>query len=128
LSEGLIVQIYNRTGGVPLLVEEFSRLACESAVLEPRMAAGVSSAAEPAQELPATLQELVLAKLDRISDSREVAQLAATLGREFAYDLLAAVVAVDEVTPGQSCPSWSPPESCMRQEGRPNAFTSSSMS
>ena len=98
LSEGLIVQIYNRTGGVPLLVEEFSRLACESADFEPGMAARVSSAADPTGELPATLQELVLAKLDRISDSREVAQLAATLGREFAYDLLAAVVAVDEVT------------------------------
>ena len=50
------------------------------------------------RELPATLQELVLARLDQMSGKRDVAQLAATLGREFDYDLLAAVVTVDEQT------------------------------
>ncbi len=39
-----------------------------------------------------------MARLDRISDNREVAQVAATLGREFDYDLLAAVVTIDEPT------------------------------
>ena len=42
-------------------------------------------------EIPATLQDLVMARLDRMEGEREVAQLAATLGREFSYQLLAAV-------------------------------------
>jgi predicted ATPase len=51
-----------------------------------------------AREIPATLQDLVIARLDRMASNREVAQLAATLGRRFDYDLLAAVVPVDEQT------------------------------
>ena len=51
-----------------------------------------------AREIPATLQDLVMARLDRMEGDREVAQLAATLGREFSHELLAAVAAVDEPT------------------------------
>ena len=98
LPEALVAQIYNRTSGVPLLVEEFSRLACESAMFEPARIASSPGTAASASELPATLQELVMARLDRMSGNRDVAQLAATLGREFDYALLAAVVTVDEQT------------------------------
>ena len=49
-------------------------------------------------EIPATLQDLVMARLDRMEGEREVAQLAATLGREFSHELLAAVAALDEPT------------------------------
>ena len=48
------------------------------------------------REIPATLQDLMMARLDRMEGEREVAQLAATLGREFRYELLAAVAMVDE--------------------------------
>ena len=65
-------------------------------MFEPTRAA--LGAAAGTSELPATLQELVMARLDRISDNRDVAQVAATLGREFDYDLLAAVVTIDEQT------------------------------
>jgi len=81
-----------------LLVEEFTRMARESMVFE---SAGVASPRVPAastRELPQTLQELVMARLDRMSSNREVAQLAATLGREFDYELLAAVATVNEQT------------------------------
>jgi predicted ATPase len=44
-----------------------------------------------AREIPATLQDLIMARLDRLASNREVVQLAATLGREFSYELLAAV-------------------------------------
>ena len=98
LPESLVAQIYHRTNGVPLLVEEFTRMAHESTVFK---SAGVTSphvsAASP-RELPQTLQELVMARLDRMSSNREVAQLAATLGREFDYELLAAVATVNEQT------------------------------
>src|ERR1700680_2134021 len=73
-------------------------MSLESTVFE---SAGVGSPAASAanpRELPRTLQELVMARLDRMSSNREVAQLAATLGREFDYELLAAVVTVDEQT------------------------------
>ncbi|MEP6672942.1 MAG: AAA family ATPase, partial [Chthoniobacter sp.] len=88
LPDSLVAQIYQRTGGVPLLVEEFTRMVRESAVFEHQRE----------QEMPATLQQLVIARLDRMSSNREIAQYAATLGREFHYELLAAVVSVDEPT------------------------------
>ena len=91
LSDPLVAQIYQRTKGVPLLVEEFTRMAHESDVF----GAGSSRGA---RELPVTLQELVMARLDRMSSNSEVAQLSATLGREFDYDLLAAVAPVNEET------------------------------
>ena len=50
------------------------------------------------REIPATLQDLVMARLDRMEGDRAVAQLAATLGREFGYELLAAAATVDEGT------------------------------
>jgi len=98
LPESLVAQIYDRTGGVPLLVEEFTRMARELAVFEPAGVAPSRGVLASARELPATLQELVMARLESTSGNCEVAQLAATLGREFDYELLAAVVTVDEET------------------------------
>ncbi len=98
LPESLVGQIYQRTNGVPLLVEEFTRMARESMVFESAGTASPRVSAASARELPQTLQELVLVRLDRMSSNREVAQLAATLGREFEYELLAAVVSVNEQT------------------------------
>ena len=51
-----------------------------------------------AHEIPATLQDLVMARLDRMEGERELAQLAAMLGREFSHELLAAVASLDEPT------------------------------
>jgi predicted ATPase len=98
LPESLVAQIYQRTSGVPLLVEEFTRMARESTVFESAGVASPRVSAASTRELPQTLQELVHARLDHISSNREVAQLAATLGREFDYELLAAVVTVNEPT------------------------------
>jgi predicted ATPase len=98
LPESLVVQIYHRTSGVPLLVEEFIRMARESAVFESTSDTPPRAPKASTSELPQTLQELVMVRLDRMSSNREVAQLAATLGREFDYELLAAIVTVDEET------------------------------
>ena len=80
LPDSLVAQVYLRTGGVPLLVEEFTRIMRESV---------------DARDIPSTLQDLVLRRLDRMASNREVVQVAATLGREFHYDILAAVVSID---------------------------------
>ncbi len=99
LPESLVAQIYHRTSGVPLLVEEFTRMVRESTVFESAVAPPRRRGTpESAQELPQTLQELVMARLVRMSSNLDIAQLAATLGREFDYELLAAVVDVNEQT------------------------------
>jgi serine/threonine protein kinase/tetratricopeptide (TPR) repeat protein len=96
LSEALIEQIYDRTGGVPLFVEEFTKMVQESAAPAGAGEGGAPAAVIPAHQIPATLQDLMNARLDRMEGEQEVAQLAATLGREFSHELLAAVATQDE--------------------------------
>jgi serine/threonine protein kinase/tetratricopeptide (TPR) repeat protein len=94
VSDAMVKQVYDRAGGVPLFVEEFTRMVQESA-------AGPVSAHGSAvleHEIPSTLQDLVMARLDRLEGGRELAQLAAVLGREFSHELLSAVAALDEPT------------------------------
>jgi serine/threonine protein kinase/predicted ATPase len=97
LSETVVEQVYDRAGGVPLFVEEFTTMVQESGALDE---AGDGSSTEPlpAHEIPPTLQDLVMARLDRMEGEREVAQLAAVIDREFSYELLAAVAGLDAPT------------------------------
>ena len=88
VSETLVEQVYDRAGGVPLFVEEFTKSVEEL---------GEAGSCGP-REIPVTLQDLVMARLDRMETERDVAQLAAVLGREFRYELLAAVAMLDEPT------------------------------
>jgi predicted ATPase len=76
LSDETIDGVGERTGGVPLFVEEVTRLLLE------RDAQG------GAQAIPPTLQQSLAARLDRLGEGREVAQIGAVLGREFSYRLL----------------------------------------
>ena len=95
-----------RTGGVPLFVEEVTRL-----LLERGAQGGV-------QAIPPTLQQSLAARLDRLGEAREVAQIGAVLGRDFSYRLLARRVAVsrrgfDEPAPAGRPSIGSPkPTSC----------------
>jgi serine phosphatase RsbU (regulator of sigma subunit) len=81
----LVTQIYERTRGNPLLVEEFTTMMRESAAAVP----------DGKGEMPVTLQQLVLARVDRMSSTREVAYFAAVLGREFDFELLVAAMGED---------------------------------
>ncbi len=96
LSEELIDQVYSRAGGVPLFIEEFTKMIQEA--VAPKGAGTGESAGGllPSREIPITLQDLLSARLDRMEGAHDVAQFAATLGREFSYELLAAAAAVDE--------------------------------
>ncbi len=76
LSDETIDGVGERTGGVPLFVEEVTRLLLE------RNAQG------GAQAIPPTLQQSLAARLDRLGEAREVAQIGAVLGRDFSYRLL----------------------------------------
>jgi len=79
LPAAVVDQICAKTDGVPLFAEEVTRMVLDSG-LSPEVL-----------EIPATLRDSLMARLDRMADAREVAQVGAVLGREFAPDLLAAV-------------------------------------
>jgi class 3 adenylate cyclase/predicted ATPase len=84
LSEEVVEAVSERTGGVPLFVEEVTRL-----LLERGEAGGL-------QAIPPTLQQSLAARLDRLGEAREVAQIGAVLGRDFTYALLRAVGGVGD--------------------------------
>ena len=84
LSDETIDGVGERTGGVPLFVEEVTRL-----VLERNAQGG-------AQAIPPTLQQSLAARLDRLGESREVAQIGAVLGRGFSHALLYEVARMEE--------------------------------
>jgi serine/threonine protein kinase/tetratricopeptide (TPR) repeat protein len=96
LPEALVEQVYDRAGGVPLFVEEFTKMVQELGAPDPAGEGSTPAHSVLARAIPATLQDLVMARLDRLEGDREVAQVAATLGREFSYELLAAVVPMGE--------------------------------
>ena len=75
LSDETIDGVGERTGGVPLFVDEVTRLLLERD-------------AQGAQAIPPTLQQSLAARLDRLGEAREVAQIGAVLGRDFSYRLL----------------------------------------
>jgi class 3 adenylate cyclase/predicted ATPase len=83
-SKELIEGVNERTGGVPLFVEEVTRL-----LMERGEQGGVHA-------IPPTLQQSLAARLDRLGAAREVAQIGAVLGRDFAYALLRDVAEIDE--------------------------------
>ncbi len=98
LPEEVLAQIYDRAGGVPLFVEEFAKMVQESAAPDQAKPGDARVYAVPTREIPSSLQDLIMARLDRMEGERELAQFAATLGREFSYELLAAAAGVDEPT------------------------------
>ena len=83
--------IIERTDGIPLFVEEMTKavLEAESEGAAEHAAAAVPS---PALAVPASLHASLMARLDRLGPAKEVAQIGAAIGREFAHALLAAVV------------------------------------
>jgi predicted ATPase len=83
--------IIERTDGIPLFVEEMTKAVLEAGS---EGAALQTAAAVPPSILavPASLQASLLARLDRLGSAKEVAQIAAAIGRTLSHDLLAAVV------------------------------------
>jgi serine phosphatase RsbU (regulator of sigma subunit) len=96
LPQQLIQQIHERTGGVPLFVEEVARMLRESRQLDQEGKSAERDDSGPA--IPSSLRDLVLGRLNNMTKNPEVAQIAATLGREFAYEVLAAVTTIGDAT------------------------------
>jgi predicted ATPase len=84
-------QILAHTDGVPLFVEELTKMVLEGGLLRERDGAYALERPLPQPAIPTTLQASLTARLDRLSLVREVAEIGAVAGREFHYELLRAV-------------------------------------
>jgi class 3 adenylate cyclase/predicted ATPase len=96
LPDAIRLDIAERADGVPLFAEEIAKAAIEAADdsgIE-RTIAAIPSAVH---SVPATLHASLLARLDRLGEAKEVAQVGAAIGREFGHELLAAVAEKSEI-------------------------------
>ncbi|MGH7801619.1 MAG: adenylate/guanylate cyclase domain-containing protein [Thermodesulfobacteriota bacterium] len=93
LPNEVVQQIVSKTDGISLFVEELTKMVLESGLLNVRVLGRL-----PPLSIPASLQDSLMARLDRLGTVKEVAQLGATLGREFTYELLQVVSPLDETS------------------------------
>jgi predicted ATPase/class 3 adenylate cyclase len=85
LAGATVDQIIDRTDGVPLFIEELTKVLVER-----------RGASPPAREIPATLRDMLTARLDRMGAAKEVAQIASVIGNEFSARLLGDVAPIAE--------------------------------
>jgi class 3 adenylate cyclase len=85
MSDETIATVVERTGGVPLFVEELTRVVLES-----------GNAKLTGYEIPMTLHDSLMARLDRLGPAKEIIQIGAVIGDEFSYELLHAVHPIAE--------------------------------
>jgi len=98
LPSEVVQQVVAKTDGVPLFVEELLKMILESGLVREEDERYVLTGPLPLLAIPATLQDSLMARLDRLAPVKEVAQLGAVLGRSFPYDLIQAVAPMDETT------------------------------
>jgi TOMM system kinase/cyclase fusion protein len=87
----IVEKVVDRTGGVPLFVEEFTKMVLETGGIKEVEGEVTVTEDFSLDKIPATLKDLLMARLDRMDANREVIQLGATLGREFSHELIEAV-------------------------------------
>jgi len=92
----VVQQLVRKTDGVPLFVEELTKMVVKSGLLTAADDHYELTGPLPPLAIPSTLQDSLMARLDRLAATREVAQVGATLGREFSYELLHAVSPLEE--------------------------------
>jgi class 3 adenylate cyclase/predicted ATPase len=91
LPDEVLDQILAKTDSVPLFVEELTKTVLESGLLTDAGHAYALAGPLAPLAIPSTLHDSLLARLDRLAPVKEVAQIGAAIGREFSYELLAAV-------------------------------------
>jgi len=92
LPAEVLEQIVSRTDGVPLFIEELTKAVVESGLLQDAGGRLELTGPLPPRAIPTTLYDSLMARLDRFAPVKEVAQIGAVFGREFSYQLLAAVI------------------------------------
>jgi predicted ATPase len=98
LPPEVVAQVVAKTDGVPLFVEELTKMVLESGLLQEQDDSYALTGPLPPLAIPSTLHDSLMARLDRLATVKSLAQLGATLGREFSYAWLQAVSPWDEET------------------------------
>ncbi len=91
LPTAVVEQILDRTDGVPLFIEELTSSMLESGLLRETPDTYVLDGPLPPLAIPTTLQDSLVARLDRLASVKDVAQIGAAIGREFSHELIAVV-------------------------------------
>ncbi|TPQ40538.1 adenylate/guanylate cyclase domain-containing protein [Bradyrhizobium guangdongense] len=91
LPKEVVEEIIVKTDGVPLFVEELTKTVLESNLLTERHGRYVLSGPWRQLAIPATLTDSLMARLDRMGPFKKIAQIGATIGREFSYETLQTV-------------------------------------
>lgn len=95
LPEDVMHHIIGKTDGVPLFVEELTKVLLDSEMLELRDGEYLLRGSLQSVVVPETLQDSLMARLDQLNAAKELAQLGAVLGREFSYSLIMAISPLD---------------------------------
>src|SRR6478752_4263358 len=96
LPAEVMKQIVAKTDGNPLFVEELTKTVLEAGILVEEANGYRLDGPLPPLAIPATLQDSLMARLDRLAPVREIAQIGAAIGRDFSYSLLRVLVGGDE--------------------------------
>ena len=96
LPSEVVEHIVDKTDGVPLYVEELTKMLLASDLLREDAGAYVLTGPLLNVAIPDTLQDSLMARLDQLHSAKEIAQLGSVLGREFSYDMIAAIAPPDQ--------------------------------
>jgi class 3 adenylate cyclase len=98
LPAEIVQQLVDKADGVPLYVEEMTKVLLEAGHLKEVHGRYEVTGTLPALAISATLQDSLMARLDRLVTAKRIAQYASVIGRQFSYTLLHAVAQVEEAT------------------------------
>ncbi|HEY0853096.1 MAG TPA: adenylate/guanylate cyclase domain-containing protein [Bradyrhizobium sp.] len=121
LPSEMMTQIVDRTDGIPLFVEELTKMVLESGLLVEDAGRYRLDSPLPPLAIPATLQDSLMARLDRLAPVKEVAQIGAAIGRDFSYTLLRSVAGRDDLTLNAALAQLEEAELLLRRGTPPDA-------
>jgi class 3 adenylate cyclase/tetratricopeptide (TPR) repeat protein len=121
LPKDLIAEIIARTDGVPLFIEELTKTIIESGELRETETAYELIAPISRMAIPATLHDSLMARIDRLQPIKEVAQMAACIGRSFERAALMKISKLDDRTMDDALAQLERSELVFRRGSPPNA-------
>ncbi|MDE5461052.1 AAA family ATPase [Bradyrhizobium sp. CSS354] len=121
LPREMMKQIIDRTDGIPLFVEELTKMVLESGLLVEDAGRYRLDNPLPPLAIPATLQDSLMARLDRLAPVKELAQIGAAIGRDFSYALLRYVAGRDDLTLSAALAQLEEAELLVRRGAPPEA-------
>jgi class 3 adenylate cyclase/tetratricopeptide (TPR) repeat protein len=122
LPENLAARIVAKTDGVPLFVEELTKAILESGDLIDEGDRYAYSGSPSSVSIPETLRDSLTARLDRVAAVKQVAQVGAIIGREFSYELLAALELMPDAALARALSRLTESELAFNRGTIPNAF------